>query len=164
MEISPKLWLFFYRVVLKGVNSIGNTKNLMKKLKQPNSLFLQGKSPPRVPLFGAKMWGKPFFTEPPWKILHWVFRSNFFWESLCIYRTQEKILRKKVNVKFFTVDPYRSPTHFLDFFFCWCLGFFGQEFMIFSFLKKKWLKLTEFLIMSPIFSPFPLFWIFKKIV
>ena len=126
--------------------------------------FCKGKSPFRAPLFGAKMWGKPFLTEPPWKILHWVFRSNFFWESLCIYRTQEKILRKKVNVKFFTVDPYRSPTHFLDFFFCWCLGFFGQEFMIFSFLKKKWLKLTEFLIMSPIFSPFPLFWIFKKIV
>ena len=124
--------------------------------------FCKGKSPLRAPLFGAKMWGKFFFTEPPWKILHWVFRSNFFWESLCIYRTQEKILRQKVNVKFFTVDPYRSPTHFLDFFFCWCLGFFGQEFMIFSFLKKKWLKLTEFLIMSPIFSPFPLFWIFKK--
>ena len=27
--------------------------------------FCKGKSPLRAPLFGAKMWGKPFFTEPP---------------------------------------------------------------------------------------------------
>ena len=37
---KPKTVIFFYRVVLKGVNSIGNTKYSMKKLKRPNSLFL----------------------------------------------------------------------------------------------------------------------------
>ena len=124
--------------------------------------FCKGKSPLRAPLFGAKMWGKPFFTEPPWKILHWVFRSNFFWESLCIYRTQEKILRKKVNVKFFTVDPYRSPTHFLDFFFCWCLGFFGQEFMIITFSKKTVIQIYVVPDLVNNFWPISLLWILKN--
>ena len=36
----------------------------------------------------------------------WVFLPNFFWESQYMLGSQEKILEPKVNVKFFTVDPY----------------------------------------------------------
>ena len=42
----------------------------------------------------------------PWKILHWVFVPNFFWDSLYVWGSQENILGQKVNVKFFRVYPY----------------------------------------------------------
>ena len=41
---------------------------------------------------------------------HWVFRPNFRGEFLYMYGSQEKIWGQKVNVKFFTVDPYSVGT------------------------------------------------------
>ena len=93
----------------------------------------------RVPLQRS-----PPSNGPPWKILHWVFCPNFFWGSIYMCRSQEKILAQKVNEKFFTVNPYLMGTgvrwtfRIFSFFYVW--AFLGKKLWFKLFFQKKSFK------------------------